>query len=647
MAARRSSFRFRLPWSRDEPPPPPPPPPAPATQPSTRPNAGTAPSPATRPAAGSQPAAWTSANNLSRAETPTNNQPPNPTRNATPSIPTSPTKAGTLDNNQLPNTKTSTTPTPSISPPRPIESSTPSTSQSPATPTTAGSSTETRTPTQASNMSSTSTNSPARPTSQTTTSNPTTPKVAQRPPFRPAGAAPSPKNRASKNESQPSSPSQATNKSRNTSQPASPSGAANRSRASQSQSPSRSAPQSPAMTPTSSPTRKAPHVLSSKAGQESSNSPSVVKSQMHEKNQETTLPTSPPQSLHGISKPSSKSIEADKEATEQMELRTKKETKSDADSEAKIRFTDKAMQPSEESVPKSTITGITKGPSEKSDSSSISGEPKMLKESDTNNQETKEVVQESRRKDYGAGERTPEVQSKQEGSSKDQVLKNSGSNGRQTRTTTTQPRNKTVVSGSSHKTVVSNEAHIPIHKEIKDNISKVLNRVAVGDDTQKTGKTPVNVITLAGDNRGASMQLGSDSSTKGGRIHIHRGYKINPDESADTTTDGEGSPKDSKTKEDQTIAAYINCNVQGINNSIVFNSSITERDPGVHMSIPSEPVHSSLFDAHKAEVNVTPARTIRRRCLRGLFLESSDSDPDKPRRHGCRVGCNEKKKITR
>ncbi|XP_075093039.1 uncharacterized protein LOC107818539 isoform X1 [Nicotiana tabacum] len=636
MAARRSSFRFRLPWSQDEPAPPP----TPATQPSTRPNAGTAPSPATRPAAGSQPAARTNTSNLSKAETPTSNQPPNPTRNATPSIPTSPTKAGTQDNNQLPNTKTSTTPTPSLSPPRPIESSTPSTCQSPATPTTAGSSTEARTPTQASNMSSTSTNSPVRPTSQTTTSNPTTPKVAQRPPFRPAGAAPTPKNRASKNESQPSSPSQATNKPRITSQPASPSGAANRSRVSQSPSPSRSAPQSPAMTPTSSPTRKAPHVLSSKAGQESSNSLSVVKSQMQEKNQETTLPTSPPQSLQEISKPSSKSIEADKEPTEQMELRTKKETKSDADSEAKIKFTDKAMKPSEESVPKSTITGITKGPSEKSDSSSISGEPKMLKESDTNNQETKEVMQESRRKDYGAGERTPEVQSKQEGSSKDQILKNSGSNGRQTRTTTTQPRNKTAVSGSSQKTAVSNEAHIPIHKEIKDNISKVLNRVG----TQKTGKTAVNVITLAGDNRGASMQLGSDSSTKGGRIHIHRGYKINPNESADATTDGEGS---SKTKEDQTLAAYINCNVQGINNSIVFNSSITERDPGVHMSIPrmpSEPVHSSLFEAHKAEFSVTPARTIRRRCLRGLFLESSDSDPDKPRRHGCRVGCNEKKK---
>lgn len=41
---------------------------------------------------------------------------------------------------------------------------------------------------------------------------------------------------------------------------------------------------------------------------------------------------------------------------------------------------------------------------------------------------------------------------------------------------------------------------------------------------------------------------------------------------------------------------------------------------------------------------------VKRRCLRGLFLESSDSDPDdcsKPQRHGCRVGYSKKGKDNR
>ncbi|KAM3362524.1 mucin-5AC [Capsicum galapagoense] len=644
MATRRSSFRFRLPWSQDD---------EPASQPSTRPNTITAPLPATPSAAGSKPAApTTNMTNLSTGETPTSNQLPDPTRNTTPGIQTSPTQAGTKKNYQQPGTSTSS--------PRPIEPSATSTSATTATG-------ETQSPLQPSNMNPTSTKSPAWSTSQTTTSNPTTPKIAQRPPFRPAGAAPSPKNRASRNETQSSSPLQATNKSRISSPPASPSDTATKSRLPQSPSSSRSTPQSPVATPTSSPPRKLSPVLSTKASQESSDSPSVGKTKMHETNQATILPPSPPKSLQEISRPSSKSTQArspildKKEPPEEMGLQTQKVTMSDV-SEAKVNFTDKAMQPSEVSVLKSsTMTGTTERPSEKSHSSSIPGESKMLKESTSNIQETKEVVHETRGKNYGAGEKNRQVQStqvdtvKQEEATKDPRLVNPVSNGRQTTATASQMRNKTIFTGSSQKTAVSSEPHIPLHKEIKDNISNVINRVAVGDGKQETGKTPVNLITLAGDNRGASMQLGPDSSTKGERVHIHRGYKSNPDESADVTTDGEEKrSKDAKATEDQTIAAYVNCNVQGSNNSISCNSSITERNPGVHMSIPrlpSESIHSGVktgpFEAHKAEFSVTPARTIRRRCLRGLFLESSDSDPEKPRRHGCRVGCNDKKKLTR
>lgn len=88
----------------------------------------------------------------------------------------------------------------------------------------------------------------------------------------------------------------------------------------------------------------------------------------------------------------------------------------------------------------------------------------------------------------------------------------------------------------------------------------------------------MNVITRADNNRGASMQLGADSSTKGGRIHIHRGYKIIPDKIIDATTHVEGrKSKDAHDDaiEDQTVDAYVNYNVQGINNSILCNITIT------------------------------------------------------------------------
>ena len=186
---------------------------------------------------------------------------------------------------------------------------------------------------------------------------------------------------------------------------------------------------------------------------------------------------------------------------------------------------------------------------------------------------------------------------------------------------------------------------------------------------------PYSLITLTGDNTGAIMHLSSsDSSSKREKpIHIHRGYKSNPHEtSAEAATDGdEGSSRGGKSQDQTQVTEeeqdaietiYVNNNVQGINNSLVFNSSLHQRNPGVHLVLsrlkPVEPVVSSgiqkqTTEARKAEVSTTLterlpyAPTIKRRCLQGLFLESSDSEldkPEKPRRHGCRVRCNQKSK---
>ncbi|XVE94690.1 hypothetical protein REPUB_Repub02eG0030800 [Reevesia pubescens] len=228
----------------------------------------------------------------------------------------------------------------------------------------------------------------------------------------------------------------------------------------------------------------------------------------------------------------------------------------------------------------------------------------------------------------------------------------------------THPKDWSSPTNFHQKHVISNWEQVPLHKEIREDVSKFVHNLATGQPKLLSDEKSISVLTLAGENRGAYFQLGSESTKKDGSIHIHRGYKINPDDSPDATTDGEGSskgrkPKDSMTKENPAPRAYVNSNTQSINNSIVLESSVKEKDPGVHLEFLhnlAESTKSSTkadLETRKAEFNITPVEkltyepTVRRRCLRGLFAEPSDSDPDnpeKPRRHGCRYSCGEKNK---
>lgn len=203
--------------------------------------------------------------------------------------------------------------------------------------------------------------------------------------------------------------------------------------------------------------------------------------------------------------------------------------------------------------------------------------------------------------------------------------------------------------------------NVPLYKEIRECLSTFVNKMAIGDPKSGVHGKPASVITLAGENRGASMDLRSDSSRTEGPIHIQRSYKIDPNENSDTTTALESHSKHDnkmespKTLEDQPAEAYVNNNAQSINNSLVFDCSITERNPGIHMvfaNVPKESIESgdkiTAPNVQKAEFSTTTTEKvmydprIRRRCHQGLFLEPSDSeaeDMDKPRRHGCGVGC--------
>ncbi|KAG8377812.1 hypothetical protein BUALT_Bualt08G0072600 [Buddleja alternifolia] len=228
-----------------------------------------------------------------------------------------------------------------------------------------------------------------------------------------------------------------------------------------------------------------------------------------------------------------------------------------------------------------------------------------------------------------------------------------------------QPKKITMISDTYKKSALPSGENVPLHKEIKEHISPFVNKIAIGDPKLAIYEKRAGVITLAGENRGALMEVGSNSSKREEPVHIHRGYKTNPDESTEATTDEEESSKgkksdDGRATKDQPTEAYLNNNAQGINNSIVFNTSVAERNPGIHMVV--NHVQKELIEltdksrgveTRKAEFNISHAEkltyepTVRRRCLKGLFLETSDSDQEnseKPRRHGCRVGCKEKDK---
>lgn len=184
-------------------------------------------------------------------------------------------------------------------------------------------------------------------------------------------------------------------------------------------------------------------------------------------------------------------------------------------------------------------------------------------------------------------------------------------------------------------------ARVPLHKEIKDDISKFIHKIATSSSKKSMDEKPASVITVAGDNTGASMHLGLDS--------IKRGYKLTTDGSAhDAAINGDRSSKrDSKAGENQETKAIVNSNIQGINNSMMFNSSVNERNPGVHLGFcrnlaninDSKMRNTESMEMQRAEVNITPPQKFiyeptTERSRGELFMEPSDSEPDDPETSG-------------
>ncbi|KAG5033874.1 hypothetical protein GLYMA_04G031100v4 [Glycine max] len=177
----------------------------------------------------------------------------------------------------------------------------------------------------------------------------------------------------------------------------------------------------------------------------------------------------------------------------------------------------------------------------------------------------------------------------------------------------------------------STSATIPLSHEENPTIQKDINDISALNPTLNVDDKTISVVTLAGDNRGVTMHVAGSHSTR---------------------PKPEGK-KSASTEKDEAGKTYVNSNIQSINNSIMSNGSINGRDPGVRVILPQQPqpdVKQPCLEKPKAEVSINrvervPYRpVVRRRCLRGLFHEPSDSEPhnpDKPRRHGCKFRCGD------
>lgn len=92
----------------------------------------------------------------------------------------------------------------------------------------------------------------------------------------------------------------------------------------------------------------------------------------------------------------------------------------------------------------------------------------------------------------------------------------------------------------------------------------------------------MRVITLAGENKGAVMEF-SPSRNKNYHqsLHNNKGTKSG---SSSSTESGEEGKSRNKDKPNGAMTAYFNSNVQGLNNSLLYDCTFQHHDPGVHLS---------------------------------------------------------------
>ncbi|XP_008777730.2 proline-rich receptor-like protein kinase PERK9 [Phoenix dactylifera] len=108
-------------------------------------------------------------------------------------------------------------------------------------------------------------------------------------------------------------------------------------------------------------------------------------------------------------------------------------------------------------------------------------------------------------------------------------------------------------------------------------------------EAKKKDEGDMRMITIAGDNMGASMDLGPLYSRKQQQQKSNASLPKRGQASDSATDDGKSSDKNGAraAAKAKPITSLVNGNVQGVNNSIVFNSTYSYRSPGVHIALSS------------------------------------------------------------
>lgn len=143
---------------------------------------------------------------------------------------------------------------------------------------------------------------------------------------------------------------------------------------------------------------------------------------------------------------------------------------------------------------------------------------------------------------------------------------------------------------------------------------RAIARKKPASDTSDHEAGGMRVITIAGENRGAFMELKQSPQKHGlgeqsqylckkGNGKTVTGSQSDQNNSSSSSSSGEEGKGKSKSKDKslkagkaagnsasaQPTRAFMNSNVQGINNSIVYNTSLTHHDPGVHLAFSRKP----------------------------------------------------------
>ncbi|XP_008795936.2 putative uncharacterized protein DDB_G0290521 [Phoenix dactylifera] len=122
------------------------------------------------------------------------------------------------------------------------------------------------------------------------------------------------------------------------------------------------------------------------------------------------------------------------------------------------------------------------------------------------------------------------------------------------------------------------------HKEIDEGISKLVQKLKLGQSQQQGSESAVSIITLAGKNNGATMFLGQETTKKESDLHINKKA-----EASSGNKEIQKQMLSHTDSENPAITASINSNVQGINNSLLHESSCSEEDAGVHLALSIKP----------------------------------------------------------